>query len=423
MVPQIARMNRRTIHIPGDKSISHRAVLCSGIATGTSRLRNLASGQDVGSSMACMQALGVVTEPANDGILIHGRGLRGLVAPSGALDCGNSGTTIRLLSGIMAGQSFRSLLTGDSSLRRRPMTRVMQPLALMGATFPESDDGRAPFSVQGAYPLRAIEFDLPVPSAQVKSAVLLAGLYADGETTVREVWRTRDHTERLLGARVSVRGLVQSSTITPPERIDPIDIVVPGDPSSAAFLTIALLLLGRDDVVVPRVLVNPTRVAYLDVLRSSGAQIELLDEAETGGEPIADIHVHRSQLRESMTIGDDVSGLIDEIPALAVVAACSGIACTVRNAEELRHKESDRIALLVRNLRAIGCEVEEYPDGFASIRKNGLIGASIETHGDHRIAMAFGVAALVVPGIFIDDPACVDVSFPGFWDILQGLRA
>ncbi len=411
------------ISVPGDKSISHRAVLYAAIANGTSRVRHLSAGNDVTSSQECLRALGIRIEQQGSNVLIHGNGMHGFREPSGPLDCGNSGTTMRLLSGILAGQSIRAELTGDRSLRQRPMRRIMDPLGSMGASFSGSEDGHAPFVIQGSTSLRGIDYTMPVASAQVKSAVLFAGLYAKGNTTVREASPTRDHTERILGADVRNDGNSRVITIAPVEHLDPIDVTIPGDPSSAAFLIVAAILLGRDNILLEGVSTNPTRTAYLSLLGSHGASISLASPGSRHGEPVADVAVHRSALAGEMQIREDIAGLIDEIPILAVAATCSGMPFSVRHAEELRHKESDRISMLVKNLRAIGCDVEEYADGFASSPKNGLIGAMIETHGDHRIAMAFGIAGLVIDGITIDDPACADVSFPGFWTLLESLRA
>ncbi len=410
------------VRVPGDKSIAHRVVMLAALADGTSRMRGIPAGRDVASTLDCLRQLGVQVRRDEGDTLIDGAGLHGLTSPTGDLDCGNSGTTLRLLTGILAGQPFDSRLTGDASLRKRPMERVMEPLRMMGARFPGDHAGRAPFRVVGKRPLQRIAYELPVASAQVKSAILLAGLFAEGETEIREPVRSRDHTERLLRARVEERTGTRVITITPPDTITPLDMAIPGDPSSAAFIAAAALVTGMVPAVLERVSVNPTRIGFMKVLRRLGASLQVQNERTEGGEPVADVVVEGSQLTGELVIDSEIPSLIDEIPILSVVCACSGIPFTVSNARELRHKESDRIAVLVSNLRTIGCDVEEHDDGFASRPKNGLIGASISTHGDHRIAMAFGVAGLVIDGLTVDDRECADVSFPGFWDLLNRFR-
>lgn len=412
---------RGTISVPGDKSISHRALMIGALADGVSEVQGLSNAADPNSTLACLQALGVEFTQDDKSLRITGKNLRGLRQPKTQLDAGNSGTTMRLLSGILAGQNFDSELTGDESLNQRPMKRILDPLSRMGARIETTEKLTAPLKIHGAYPLKPIDYDMPIASAQVKSAILFAGLNAQGETTVREKVLTRDHTERMLGINtVHAHGFF-ITTVQGGMRIAPKQFVVPGDISSAAFLISAGLIVPDSDIVLQNIGLNPTRTRMLDIFRSMGGVIEILDERLISGEPIGDIRVRSSHLSGSVTLrGALVAELIDEIPILAITAAAGKGTFTLRDAADLRHKESDRISAVVNNLRAMEVEVEEYPDGFAFECKNPLIGAKIDSVKDHRIAMAFGVAGLAAKGeTVIADAECVDISFPGFWQILQ----
>lgn len=418
---QPAKRIRGTVSVPGDKSISHRALMIGALADGVSEVKGLSNAADPNSTLTCLQALGVEFKQDGELLKITGKGLRGLRQPKTALDAGNSGTTMRLLSGILAGQNFNSELIGDESLNQRPMKRILDPLSLMGAHIEATEKFTAPLKIRSSYPLKPIDYNMSITSAQVKSAILFAGLNAQGETTVREKVLTRDHTERMLGLN-TVRA--QDSFITTVQggmNIALKQFVVPGDISSAAFLIAAGLIVQDSDLVVQKIGLNPTRTRVLDIFRSMGGIIEILDVRLISGEPIGDIRVRSSHLSGSLTLsGALVAELIDEIPILAITAACGKGTFTLRDATDLRHKESDRIHALVNNLRAMEVDVEEYLDGFAFESKNPLIGTKIDSVKDHRIAMAFGVAGLAAKGeTAIADADCVDISFPGFWQILH----
>lgn len=423
-----ARELRGEIRLPGDKSISHRAGMFAALTDGVCRIENFASSADCASTLDCLRRLGVRIEREGSVVTVHGVGLRGLSAFDGELDCGNSGTTMRLMSGVLAGQSFDSVLVGDESLQSRPMKRVIEPLELMGASI-GSVDGRAPLRIAGSFPLRAIEYHSPVASAQIKSCVLLAGLFADGATSVIEPVLTRDHTERMLrwlgvdvvsdGSRHSARG---GSVLKAR------DLIVPGDVSSAAFFMVAAACLEDSSIKLPNVGLNPARRGIVDVMRRFGAQIEIRNELEQCNEPVGDIVVTGGLLKYLHAteggFGPKLSGLevadvIDEIPVLAVMGTQLEGGLEVRDASELRVKESDRIATVVKNLRTMGAEVEEFPDGFR-VERSQLKGAAVDSFGDHRIAMAFGVAALFAEGeTTIKGAECAAVSFPDFFDVLQ----
>lgn len=416
-----ARRIRGTVSVPGDKSISHRALMIAALADGVSEIKGLSTAADPSSTLSCLQALGVEFKQDGKLLKITGKGLRGLCQPKTALDAGNSGTTMRLFSGILAGQNFDSELIGDESLNQRPMKRILDPLSLMGARIQATDKFTAPLKIHSSYPLKPIDYDMPITSAQVKSAILFAGLNAQGETTVREKVLTRDHTERMLGLNTVHANNSFITTVQGGVKIAPKQFVVPGDISSAAFLIAAGLIVPDSDFVVQNIGLNPTRTRVLDIFRSMGGIIEILDERLISGEPIGDIRVRSSHLSGSLTLsGALVAELIDEIPILAITAACGKGTFTLRGATDLRHKESDRIHALVNNLRAMEVDVEEYSDGFAFESKNPLIGAKIDSVKDHRIAMAFGVAGLASTGeTIIQDADCVDISFPGFWQVLR----
>lgn len=422
------------VRVPGDKSLTQRALVLAALADGRSRLSGLLYGGDAESTAGALRALGAEVGPLPAGggeVSVRGRGLRGWRRPDRPLDLGNSGTGTRLLMGALAGTGLEVSLTGDDSLRGRPMRRVTEPLAAMGAEvrWLETED-RLPLTLRGRHPLRPVEWDSPVASAQVKSALLLAGLTGSAFVIVSEPHRSRDHTERMLatvGAPVishPARGRWQVELRDPPERIEPLDFKVPGDVSSAAFL-LALAALGgtRGPLEVEGVGLNPTRTAFLDVLERMGASLYTRIDASAGnGEPVGDVVAGPGALHGVALAEEEVPFLIDELPLVAVLGARASGETRITGAGELRHKESDRIATTVRNLRAVGVEAEELPDGMVVRGGDAPLAGRIETRGDHRIAMAFGVlGALPGNAITIDDPGAADVSFPGFWDQLRHL--
>lgn len=416
-----------TLQVPGDKSISHRAVMLGALGDGVTSIRDCLLGEDVRATMGAFRALGITIDEQDEGRLIrvHGRGLRGLTAPRDVIDMGNSGTSIRLLTGILAGHGIPATLTGDASLRGRPMRRVTEPLAQMGARITTANNGTPPLVLAANEGLHGITFPLPVASAQVKSAVLLAGLFAAGETTVIEPAPTRDHTERMLtgcgvaltiqGPRVSLRG---------GQRLGPSDITVPADLSSAAFFIVAATISPHSDLVLTNVGVNPTRTGVLTVLEQMGAHIERRNERIIGGEPVADLHIRSAELQGVDVDPALVPLAIDEFPILFIAAACARGITRVRGAEELRHKESDRIATMATGLTAAGVRVATFEDGI-EIEGGGLRGATVDSHGDHRIAMAFAIAALRASGpMHILNAAPIATSFPSFVPLARaaGLR-
>lgn len=407
---------RGKLRVPGDKSISHRSVMLGSLATGTTEVTGLLEGEDVLSTLAAFRAMGVRAEGPHAGRLrIHGVGLRGLRAPAAALDMGNSGTAMRLMAGILAGQPFATELTGDDSLRKRPMRRVSDPLNSMGAAIETEAGGRPPLRIQGERRLRGIDYVLPVASAQVKSAVLLAGLFADGVTAVTEPAPTRDHTERMLrgfGYRVQVDG--PRASLIGGGKLTATALDVPADISSAAFFMVGAAIAAGSDITLTHVGINPTRVGVINILRAMGATIEIRSAREVGGEPVADIQVRASRLRGIHIPADQVPLAIDEFPVLFIAAACAEGETVLTGAEELRVKESDRIAVMAQGLRALGIAARETPDGIHIVGGT-LEGGEIDSHGDHRIAMAFAIAALRARGpISIRDCKNVDTSFPGF---------
>ena len=413
-----------TVKVPGDKSISHRALMISSIARGASEIHGLLDAADARSTLQCLRDLGVDIRLEGSVVRVKGVGLHGLHPPSGTLDAGNSGTTIRLLSGILAGQPFTSTITGDESLRQRPMKRIIEPLSLMGAKITGTPKLTAPISIQGLSPLRTIEYRMPMSSAQVKSAILFAGLFAEGTTRVIEQTKTRDHTERMLGlySHVSAEGhTIEVNGGTQPEGQK---VQVPGDISSAAFLIAAGLLVPHSELIIENVGLNPSRARILDIFRSVGGFVEIARQTTIAGEILGDLLVKTSELKGSVELaGKDVAELIDEIPILAVTLAASGCTLRVRGASDLRNKESDRIHSIVENLRKLRLDVEEYQDGFAFQGKNTLIPAQCDSFDDHRIAMAFGVAGLVLKGeTVISHSECVDISFPSFWNLLRSIQ-
>jgi 3-phosphoshikimate 1-carboxyvinyltransferase len=413
-----------TVLLPGDKSISHRYAMLAAIAEGTSVLEHFAASRDCRSTLACLRSLGVDVQESGAVVKIHGRGLRGLQAPAQVLDAGNSGTTIRLLSGILAGQAFDSSITGDQSLSNRPMGRIIEPLRRMGATVESREGNLPPLRIRGGS-LSGIRYRLPVASAQVKSCVLLAGLYGSGLTAVEETIPTRDHTEIALkqfGASIHIEG--NWIEVEPDPALKAQHLTVPADLSGGAFFLVAAALLPGSDLLLPGVGLNARRRELLNYLLSAGLDIVVENEADAAGESRGNLRVCHSpdllKRRLPPIKGEQVAALIDEIPVLAVLGSQAAGIFELSDAQELRVKESDRISALVTNLRSMGAEVEEKPDGLIISGGRRLHGADIVTKSDHRIAMAFAVAALVAEGeTRIYDAECADVSFPGFWDALH----
>lgn len=420
VVVRPARGFAGTVQLPGDKSISHRYGLLGAIAEGTTKLENYSTGADCASTLRCVGLLGATSERNGNEIVIHGCG-RELKAPSAPLDCGNSGSTIRMLSGILAGQDFTCELFGDESLSRRPMARIMKPLQEMGARISSQDGGRPPLKITGGH-LKSIHYEMPVPSAQVKSCVLFAGLFAEGETSVRESIRTRDHSEialRAFGAEVQQDG--NEAKIAGGQQLHGISAVVPGDISSAAFFLCAAALFPGSQLLVRNLLLNPTRAKLLDVLISIGLKISVVEMEERQGELVGTIQAEGRCLRGAKLEGATTAALIDEIPVLAAIAPFTEEGVEIRDAKELRVKESDRIAAIAANLRAMGAEVEEREDGLKIPGRQSLHGAEIDSRSDHRIAMAFAVAALRAGESRIHGAEAAGISFPEFFSTLQSL--
>ena len=425
LVIQPSRGLHGELTLPGDKSISHRSVMFAAIADGATDISGFLAGEDTMNTAKAMQAMGVVVDGlGTDRLLVRGRGLHGLSEPAGVLDLGNSGTGMRLIAGLLAGQNFFSILSGDQYLRKRPMARVVEPLRRMGAQIDGRSGGQlAPLSIRGGGGrIRAIEYASPIASAQVKSALLLAGLYADGETSVVEPSKSRDHTERLLrffgvevreeGNRVTVRGGQRLRAGGP--------LMIPSDLSSAAFFLVAASIVPGSDLLIRNVGVNPTRTGVIDVLLSMGADISLGNRREQAGEPVADIRVRYKKLRAVQVSGGVIPRAIDEIPVLSVAAACAEGTTIIRDAAELRVKESDRIASMAAELRKLGVAVTELPDGMEITGRPALTGAACESHGDHRIAMSMAVAGLAARGeTVVRDTGWIDTSFPGFERLLK----
>lgn len=413
---------RGTVSLPADKSIAHRSAILSALGNGVSRIRNFPDSADPQSTLDCIRTLGISAERGSDGVLeVEGRGLDGLHPPDEPLDCGNSGTTMRLLSGVLAGQRFGSVLTGDDSLQQRPMERIADPLKAMGARI-KLVEGHAPIRIRAPRSgLEGIEYRLPVASAQVKSCVLLAGLYAQGETVVIEPTPSRDHTERMLGLKVNEVGGIRRLTVEKGHTIPATTWTVPGDFSAAAFFLVAGTLVPNSELTMEGVGLNPSRNALLEVLDDMGANITVENERVEGAEPVGDITVRSAQLSGTEVAGRLIPNLIDEIPVIAVAAACAEGTTEIRDAEELRVKETDRLHAMADNLNALGAEVKEREDGLI-IEGNGpnLLGTTVRSFDDHRVAMAMGVAGLVAHGdTTINDAECADVSFPGFWEQLK----
>jgi 3-phosphoshikimate 1-carboxyvinyltransferase len=415
-----ARGLRGTFTVPGDKSIAHRALLLGAIARGATRISGFAGGADNRATLAACEALGVRITVRDGVVDVEGAGWDGLRAPAATIDCANSGTTIRFLTGVLAGRPFASRLDGDASLRRRPMRRVLEPLARMGATIvAEGADGRPPLRVEGTS-LTGAAHVLPIASAQVKSALLLAGLQARGRTTVEEPAASRDHTERMLldfGAQIA--RAERAIAVDGPQELRGTSVDLPGDFSSAAFLIVAALLVPDSTLRLEAVGVNPTRTGLLDVLRVMGATVDVELDAASGAEPRGALTVRAQPLRGARIDGELLLRAIDEFPVLCVAAACAEGRTELRDASELRVKESDRIATMAETLRRLGASVEELPDGLVIEGPTRFAGATIASRGDHRIAMAAAVAGLAASApVTILDAACADVSFPGFYDLL-----
>ncbi len=427
---------RGEITPPPDKSISHRAVMFASLAEGTSRIQNFLRAEDPVSTMHAFRLLGVEIEErmaggpgrlfavAHSELVVRGVGLSGLREPFDVVNCGNSGTTIRLLSGVLAGSGFFSVLTGDDSLKQRPMARVIHPLRQMGADIAgRAGDAYPPIAIKGRR-LRPVDHILPVASAQVKSSLILAGMFAEGTTAVTEPLKSRDHTERMLasmGAEIEVEGL--TVRVRGGSRLKACDMSIPADFSSAAFFIAAALIVPGSELTILNVCVNPTRTGLLEVIKEMGAGVELENRRVVSGEPVADIHCGYAAGLKGVSVGRElIPSLIDEFPVLCVLATQAEGTTEIRDAGELRVKESDRIKAIAAELRKLGVELEEYPDGIAIKGKAALRGSETESYGDHRIAMAIAVAGLVAEGsTTIDDASCADISFPGFFDTLRGL--
>jgi 3-phosphoshikimate 1-carboxyvinyltransferase len=412
------------ISVPGDKSIGHRAVIFGSIAHGSSRISNLSGGEDNQRTVQAFKDLGVKIRSEGGSLYIEGKGWEELTPPKHIVDCGNSGTTMRLLSGVLAGRPFTTILDGDHSLRRRPMQRVIEPLNRMGAhLFGRDGKGLAPLEINGGK-LKGIEYSMPVASAQVKSAILLAGLQAEGVTVVEEPQNSRNHTELMIkgfGGEVVLGG--RQVSLSGGQTLYGRDVRIPGDISSAAFFLVAAALVPESQVVVRRVGVNPTRDGVIEILRRMGAQIELLGATIETGEPVADLKVTGSRLRGVEIETELVARTIDEYPILAVAAALADGVTVIDGVKELRFKESDRISAMTEGLRRLGVDVEEREDGMTIHGRETLQGNNVRSFGDHRIAMALAIAGLRADGgVGIDDAQCVDISFPAFFDLLDRIR-
>ena len=418
---------RGTLTVSGDKSISHRAVMLGSLATGTTEIEGFLPGEDCLSTIRCFRSMGVQIEQNGSSVKVFGRGLRELTAPAGILDCGNSGTTTRLLSGVLAAQHFNSELSGDASIQRRPMKRIMIPLRAMGADITSvSGNDCAPLSVHGKQ-LYGIHFNSPIASAQVKSAVLLAGLYASGQTTVTEPALSRDHTERMLrsfGAKVLTGNFEgrPSVTVTETQNLYGTEISVPGDISSAAFFLVGASIVPGSEVVLRNVGINPTRDGVISALRAMGAKIEVLEVRNEDSEPAADLLVRYAPLHGTEIGGALIPRLIDELPVLAAAAAVAEGRTVIRDAAELKVKESNRIRTMAEGLSRLGAKVEETEDGLIIDGGAALHGGAVESYSDHRIAMSFAILSLVIDGeVRISDPDCVNISAPTFYEDLKSL--
>ena len=420
-----AKRIKGEIVVPGDKSISHRAVILSSIALGTARVRNFLFAEDTLNTVKVFRSMGIsISEEPGGGLIIKGNGLHGLNEPDHVLDLGNSGTGLRLLTGLISGQGIFAVLTGDESLKNRPMGRVVKPLREMGAKIDGRNNGDlAPLAIRGTR-LRPIRYNLPIPSAQVKSSLLLAALTAEGETIITEPVVSRDHTERMLahlGAEIITEGL--SVKVKGPGTLKGRDLDIPGDLSSASFFIVATLLHPDSEILIKNVGINPTRTGILEILRRMGADIRIMNEREMGEEPVADIYVRSSRLKGIEVRGELVPKTIDEFPILCIAGSLSEGETIIKDARELRVKEADRIAAMTTELRKMGVEVEEFPDGMRIVGGESFKGARCRSFGDHRIAMALAIAGLRAKGeTIIEDTHCVNTSFPGFFEVLESVR-
>lgn len=412
------------ITVPGDKSISHRALMFASIAEGETRIKGLLKGEDNMATLNAFRQMGITIDEFDDLVVVRGKGAHGLTEPGDVIDAGNSGTTIRLITGLLAGQGFFSVLTGDQYLRKRPMKRVIEPLGRMGAGIYGREGGnKAPLAIVGSK-LKGITYNSPIASAQVKSAILLAGLYADGVTTVKEPTVSRDHTERMLtyfGAKVERKGTTVS--VAGGQKLSGREIIVPGDISSAAFLMVAALIIDGSELLIRNVGVNPTRTGIIDILKAMGGDLKILNEREVSGEPVADILVKTSKLRGIEISGEIIPRAIDELPVVAVAAAFAEGTTNIRDAKELRVKESDRIGTMAANLRRLSISVTELEDGMDIIGGEPVVSLEpdFNSFGDHRIAMSMFVAGLAAKGqnMLVLDTECIDTSFPGFEELLR----
>jgi len=410
------------LRVPGDKSISHRSIMFGALAEGVTRVTGFLEGDDALATLNAFRQMGVGIEgPEGGRVTIHGVGMQGLKAPKGPLDVGNSGTSMRLLCGLLAGQGFEVTLTGDSSLSGRPMRRVTAPLAEMGANIETTAAGTAPLVIHPVEQLQGIDYQMPVASAQVKSSLLLAGLYAQGQTSTTEPAPTRDHTERMMrGFGYDIQREGARVTITGGGRFVACDLDIPGDISSTAFFLVGAAIAEGSDLLLEHVGINPTRIGVINILREMGADIEVLNERDAGGEPVADLHIRSSRLKGIEIPEDQVPLAIDEFPVLFVAAACAEGETILTGAEELRVKESDRIQVMADGLVALGIDAQPTPDGMI-IQGGQLKGGTVDSHGDHRIAMSFAIAALRASGeITITDCSNVNTSFPGFVSLAAG---
>lgn len=414
---------RGEITVPGDKSISHRAVMLGSLAKGTTSITNFLNGADCLSTISCFKKMGIEIEQLPSEILIHGKGLHGLQPPKAILDAGNSGTTTRLLAGILAGQSFTSTLTGDASIKKRPMTRIIAPLSQMGGQVESlSNNGCAPLKITG-HSLTPIHYISPVSSAQVKSCILLAGMYADGFTKITEPFLSRNHSElmmRAFGAQVTSEGT--TATIIGNPVLEGQKVVVPGDISSAAYFIAAALLIPGSELLIKDVGINPTRNGILKVCEEMGADIQLLNKREYCQEPVADILVKYSPLKSVIIEGSRIPTLIDELPIIAVMAACAQGTTIIRDAEELKVKESNRLDIIIQHLTSMGADITPLENGMEIRGGNPLKGTTLDSHLDHRIAMSFAIAGMVSNGATeILNASCVDISYPEFYGDLARL--
>ena len=412
----------KTLKVPGDKSISHRAVMFGSLAKGDTEITGFLTGDDCMSTISCFKKLGIDIEVDGERVVVHGKGLQGLTAPEETLDVGNSGTTIRLISGILSAQNFDCTLNGDASIQKRPMNRVIKPLAQMGADIESTNDGYAPLTIHGKK-LHSIEYTMPVASAQVKSSILLASLFVEGETVINEPIASRNHTEIMLnyfGADITNdNGRIISK---PVDELYGKPVAVPGDISSAAFFMVAGLIVPNSHLIIENVGINPTRTGIIDALKAMGGNINIINERKSGGEEVADIEVKTSELKATTLSGDIIPRMIDEIPVFAVAALHADGITYVKDAQELKVKESNRIATMSCELGKMGAKITETDDGMIIPGKQSLKGAVTESHLDHRVAMSIAVAALTAEGeTTINNADCVAISFPDFYDLLESL--